>query len=340
MSFPQNIHATELDDKELIGHIGIESVLLKPYFLLREPQKGEFFLGESSFSVSWTLKPNIKGIFRIGSQSLIHRTSFYEDYNQEDIEQVSVFEGYAEYISDLGRVRFGLIPILYGYEGGLQEGELDFQRSLLFQKRIVAMRDYGLSFSTWTPSYFTDFSVHNGESRKNQDGRIWITARWGWNLTDKSKLGFMGQTGTMTSEVTQNSVETLAGFDPSLKDSKLRLGGVFYALDSQWWQVIFEGQMGELFQNEISKGKFATGHLDLIYNWSRYGSWMLRGDYLDPHHKTKDDAQTAVTLGYAVKNYTSTSVLYVMATKNYEEGEREINNDEFRLVWKLTPLID
>ena len=70
-------------------------------------------------------------------------------------------------------------------------------------------------------------------------------------------------------------------------------------------------------------------------------SWsgLLRYDYLEPDTNTDLDIIKEVSVGVIFKNAKQTSWIKLIGTKRIEEG-RQRPDDQLRLVWQLTPLVD
>ena len=106
--------------QEKLGVLSVEEVLLRPYFLLQEPQSGEFFLGDSSVVFGWKKSHTLGAIFRIGSQSLLNSSARFSDTVDD---RLGVIEAFGQVTGDYGRLRVGLVPLEYGVEGGWLESE-------------------------------------------------------------------------------------------------------------------------------------------------------------------------------------------------------------------------
>jgi hypothetical protein len=105
------------------------------------------------------------------------------------------------------------------------------------------------------------------------------------------------------------------------------------------WKTLIEVTAGELVQDEKVTGKYSGGHFDIMYD-SESWAGLLRYDSLDRDSNTDEDAIREISIGIIFKNAKQTSWVKIIGTKRYEEGERQIPNDQLRLVWQLTPLID
>lgn len=327
--------AAEAAITERLGDVQVTDLLIKPYFLLSEPQEGEFKLGDTSFQMTWFMDQNFQSTFRVGPKSLRNTMIHFED---EADDSIGIVEGYAQFSSVYGQIRYGLIPIRYGVEGEWQERQLFFPRSLFFKERLIPLRDLGAEYSTQHNGFFTSFSVFNGEGENNPDGRMWYSAKWGWNNPDRAKIGFSGLTGTTKPASTTGLLDPIASVDVE-REAQWRMGS-FYALwTPSEWKTLLEVHLGELVQDEEVTGKFSGGHFDIMYDSPSWAG-LLRYDFLEPDSNTDLDAIREYSVGVIFKNAKQTSWIKIIGTKRFEEGNNQVPNDELRLVWQLTPLID
>ena len=330
------VHSLELS-KETLGQLDVSDVLLRPNFQLVESSRGSFSLGESSFEVTWSLDEALSGHFRVGSRPLINQTARYSDSVNNDLMLV---EAYAEWAGPYGRFRLGRVPLEYGAEGSWLERELLFARSMIFAKRLVALRDDGFSYEIDGSSFFTSISVSNGESDQDLDGRMWQTARWGYRQGKILEVGMMGQAGSTTPKST---VKTIATVDTPVLDktgnfnasegSRWRMGGIFAQWYPRWWQVVLEGTFGEVVQTN-GGGKFSVAHLDVVRQFPNMYLLGVRADHFDPNSSQDGDRILEASLLLGVENRTRTSSVLLIGTKVFEEG-RSSGNDRLLLVWRL-----
>jgi len=326
--FATQVAATIL--REDIGELKIHDLLIRPNFLLKEPTNGSFSIGESSFALRWELESKFAGVVRIGPRTLLNPLARYESTVNSDIILV---EAYAEYNDPYGRFRFGRVPIEFGYEGRQWERELIFPRSLLFKNRAMNLRDVGGSYEISHNNFFTGFVIHNGEGDGDQDGRIWYTARMGFK-EDKFEIGLAGQTGGTKPLATSASADTLAGVDPT-KEAKWRIAGIYTAFTRKKWEFVLEAYSGEREQ-EKKVGRFATGHADLGFQWTKTFSSHLRYDMFDPNQRIDNDMERQGSVALVFSNKTHSSNIIIVGTKVFEEN-KQIGNDELRLIWSLSP---
>jgi hypothetical protein len=319
--------------REDIGELKIHDLLLRPYAMLKEPQRGSFSIGESSFALRWELQDKFSGVVRIGPRTLINPVARY----QEDVpDDVTLVEAFAEYEDAYGRFRFGRLPVEFGYEGRLWERALIFPRSLLFQRRVMMLRDVGFSYEIEHNNFYTGFVIHNGESDNDIDGRAWYTARWGYRKED-FEIGLSGQTGSTKPAATETSKDTLAGVDP-LKEAKWRIMGAHWWVSRGKTEWALEAYMGEREQQQddaVEIGRYNAGHADFGYIFAKTFSAHVRYDHLDKNPKITTELERHVSLALVFSNKSKSSNLILVGTKVLEKGD--IANDEYRIIWNLSP---
>ncbi len=318
--------------REQLGKIEIDQLVVRPQFKVIEPAKANFELGESLFAVRWEMDQQISAVFTVGSRELLGTSTHFTDEVTEDLGFV---ETYGQYISNYGTFRAGLQPVVMGYEGNVAEADMDFPRSLIYQRRLVPLRDIGVSYAVDYNGYFTRMMVHNGESGPNKDGRPWYTGRWGWGAPDRIRVGFAGTTGTTKPESTLLSNDSLANVDPT-KDAQWRMGGPFVVWTPGRWRTVFEFYLGEVVQdNDIRK--HSAGNLTMSYTGPKWFTG-LRYDHFDPNHDNKTDLERHVSLAIGFTTSRRTSRVYLVGTKVFEESG-QVPNDQLLLIWHLTPEI-
>lgn len=327
--FSSGLHAAIM--REDIGELKIQDLLLRPNFELQEPGRGEFSIGESSVALRWELEQKYAGVIRIGPRSLINPLARYSDTVNDD---VTLVEAFAEYNDVYGRIRFGRLPIGFGYEGGLWERNLVFPRSLLFQERAMMLRDVGLSYFIQHNNWLTEVTVSSGEGDSNEDGRTWYTGRWGYKA-DHFETGISGQTGSTKPIATKDSKDSLAHVDSTI-EAKWRIGGIYANYNDRAFEATLEYYVGEVEQAEQKVNKYSTGHTDVGYSWTRRFATHLRYDFFDPLMRHDGDLEQRISLALVASNATHSSNLILIGTKVIEEGRAQ-PNDELRLIWSLSP---
>lgn len=320
---------------EKLGQLELTDVLLRPYFLLKEPQEGEFQLGETSVQFTWHIDRHFRSIVRVGPKAMWNPMARFNTGPSSDIGLV---EAYGLYTSLYGEVKAGMIPINYAAEGSLGDGNLYFPRSNLFENRVIPLRDMGIEYAVQHNGYYSDLKVHNGEGPDNPDGRMWVSGNWGWKDRNKFQVGLAGMTGTTKPISTSTSGDTLANVDET-QEARWRMGTFFLRWFPGEWKTLLEVSMGEVEQGADDKvvGRFKGGHFDLVYEKSRWAV-MSRWQYFEPSSQAKNDLQRETSLGLIFKNQNQTSKVFIIGTKIVEDGAK-VANDELRLIWQLTPLV-
>ncbi|MBT4760832.1 MAG: hypothetical protein HOO06_03960 [Bdellovibrionaceae bacterium] len=320
--------------KQQLGSLKVEEVLLKPRLRLSEPEQGGFEIGESYLGLTYELDPYLKAVVSLGSLGLINTPSYF--YNELSTSHVNFgfFEAYAEVHGLYGRLRMGLIPLGYGLNGGFRESELRLPRIQLLTRRVVGLRDYGLEYKIGEGRFYSQFSIHNGETASNIDGRIWLTGKWAYEGS-RLHMGLVGQTGETTTASTVASTETRAGFDAS-EDNKIRLGGFFIEDHAGNFKSYVEYHFGEIRDEQNHTGQFATGVLGFTHMWKKHIWFDLRVDAYDPSTDVDENLfiETALAISY-LSPYMNSVVSLVLVKK--EEQQLEIDNNEVMIAWKLSP---
>ncbi len=326
--------ATAAEAVEKLGELEVSDLLLEPQFFYTEPKTGRFEIGNSLFSVRWLKDQYISGQITVGTKSLL---GVPKRYSSETSEEIGLVEGFAQAETYWGRVRFGLIPLHFGYEGALAEGSLKFPRSLWYRERLLGLRDFGLSYAVDNEGFFSEWTIHNGESGKDLDNKAWFTARAGYEQEDFF-VGLTGATGRTTQESTNpsgNRANLADGFVVS-DPARVRMAGVFIGTHGPEISVAAEALVAENFQQVDFKS--TGGHLDLIYDFAKHWTALARYDRYDPNGSEANDRLQEWTMGLSYKSNYETSAVYLYVTRLLREGA-DTSAHQFRIVWRLTPYI-
>ncbi|MCB0412975.1 MAG: hypothetical protein KDD50_01495 [Bdellovibrionales bacterium] len=329
------LFSSALQAKERLGEIRVESLLLKPTIRLQEPQSGYFRFDESLFTLKWILEPNTSAIMKLGSLSLLGEHSLFKDYSASSSSNIGFVEAYGQYDARHGQFKFGRIALPFGPQSQILDEELILPRPIQFSKQVVTHRDVGMAYVTETKNYFVTLAIHNGENGQNDDGQLWYTGLWGWKFRQNLRIGISGQTGETTAISTANGSFNYLGFNKNL-NSKYRTGNFFVNYKSQKVYSVFEASMASVEQSDVNLGQLSCGHWDLIYNYSTFGTFILRYQMFDPNTVVDDDYSQEFTIGFAVHNETATSSVIILLSKNIEQPN-ELVNDELQIIWRLTP---
>lgn len=282
----------------------------------REPQDGQFTQGSASFGGRWTGwasrdssskfdQTRVEAQIAIGTRSLVARPLRYAPLSSverpSDPALVDIFAGVS---GPWGRLRFGLIPITFGLEDGV-ESERYWLRPLTLRRGLIGLRDIGLGYSVSAGGFYSDWFVHNGEGGDDRDREIWMTARAEYRLrTDRVmwRWGFSGQVGRTTPASTHPSgttASTLSELDPD-QSSRLRFGAFHMASDwvigdgdrgsenDRRFGFEFEAFGGEILQDARTR-RLRAARFDLEYEPFVKWGFLFRGEMLDPDTQVPGD---------------------------------------------------
>lgn len=322
---------------ERLGDLQVSNFLLEPTFFYSEPQTGQFQPGNSLASISWYRDAIISGKITVGTKALLGQPARYGPASEQDL---GIVEGYAQAEGYLGQARLGLIPLPFGLEGGDVEGHLRFPRSLIFQRRMIPLRDYGAGYAIDWNGFFSEWEAHNGEAGKDLDNQIWLTARWGWSPNARFRVGASGATGRTTVKSTNpsgTSSSTAAWIDVG-QPSRTRVGNVFVDWNAAPIGLAAEATVGETAQDGNNLA-FSGGHADLYWTITPEFAGLARWDqYGARSDRYGTDWAQEITLGAAFRQPYETSVIYLYVSKSMQ---KDVSPDQHvvRLVWRLTPYI-
>ncbi len=317
--------------EEKIGTLSINDVRMRATYFSQEEKGGSFDLGNSAFGVLWRKDRHWSAHFTIGDQAYRNMPIYYSNTNPS---QLGLVDAYAEYNGVYGRVRAGLIPIDFGYDGTLNEVHRYFQYSQSFSRRLIALSDEGVSFYTEHDGYFTELVIHNGSIDQANDGNPWLTGNWGWSNSRNLKVQLSLQTGVVSADLTTNSTNTIAGFQPGIT-SRWRNGALFAEYTPLDWNVVGEIGGGEMVQNDET-GRYDYQLLQVSRDLSRNWTVGTRYDFFDPNMAIGGDAETDLSVVVALKSDDDTSKLLLEGTAPLQQTH-QVHDDQLRLVWLLTP---
>lgn len=319
--------------QESAGTLSITEAMVRPTYFSKEKEGGEFLLGDSQFGIGWDLNEKLRTRFLLGSLTQRQAPIFYQSTEASD--ELGFIEAYGEFEGLYGKLRMGLMPIPLGYENRVPDRNLIFPVSQLFSSRLLARRDYGLSFYTENNGYFTEIMAHNGEvDEPNKDGNIWASSRWGWTDTRRWHVEFAMQVGRTEAESTSANGSNIADFDVNRTATwKFSLLSLNYF--KRKWNVVLEGLYGDIEQDNF-KNRVYSYHMDVTYMWTSSFGLAARYDQLDLNDRVEGDAQDISSLSFIFGAENETSRFFVTLSKKNEQG-LEIPNDELRLSWRIRP---
>jgi len=325
-------------ETERLGQLEVADFFLAPSYSFRESRHlGSFALDTSYVALMWTRDPIISAQMKLGSRSLLGQPVRFGPIVNKD--QLVVIEGYGQANSDLGRFRFGLIPIFFGAEGGDLERHLSFPRSLIFQTRYLVLRDYGISYHIANEGFFSDWAIHNGEGGPDLDNEIWFTGRMGLQSNRSFRMGLTGSTGRTTKLSTDpsglgNAALPDAGIDVS-QPARYRIVNLALEWLVRPLHIETEATAGEAIQID-SVIKTRALHADLDLSIGSLG-WLLRYEILSPRNDVSGNQIVEYSLGLAWRSRYDNSVLSLIGTKKVVEN---VSADEHRalVTWRITPV--
>ncbi len=328
------LSGTVASANESVGRIRLEEVLLRPTYFSQEKEGGEFSFQDSNVTVEWRKDENFSARFKIGSTLERGVPQIFLETAPDD--ELGFIEAYAQFSGVYGELRAGLVPLNFGLRGMSQDYERIWPYTILFEDRIIGLRDYGVSYYTGHNRFYTEFILHNGEvDTKPNDGNPWVTTRWGWEK-EKFQVQVSGQTGRSVKDTTNQGSQTLAGWDRS-KNAQWR----FVALSLAWrlkkWNINFQATAGEAEQGDDEK-TLALYQFDFMRHLGPNWGVGLRHDQFDRNTKSKNDLVSEESAMIYTKSTDSTSLLSLVFTKRLEE-DKQVPNDKLWLQWRLTPFV-
>lgn len=323
---------------ESLGRLELSGLLLEPSYGHVEPHTGSFSAGRSYAELRWTLDPMVSATLKFGSRELLGQPARFGVVTNP--ESLAVIEAYGQTEAALGRLRFGMIPIVFGLEGGDSEKTLLLPRSLIFINRYLVLRDAGASYHISSAGFFSDWAIHNGEGGTDLDNNLWFTARLGWRSDTGLVVGVSGSTGR-TSPASTNPKGTASSDAAWLdvnQDARLRIVNAFVSWRLKLLRLDIEGLAGEAMQGE-SVIKTRALHADLIWFTGSSVNALLRYDVMDPRNDRGNDQLTEYSVGLAWRSRYQNSVLTLLGTKRVQQ---DVPVDEHRalVMWRITPFTD
>ncbi len=315
---------------EQVGLLSIEMLRLRPTLHSHESVGASFSLSDSAFGLRFKKDKNISAYVEVGSELSRNLPIYYADQPED---RLGFSMAYAEYLGVYGRVRFGLIPLNFGYDGFIDSHENIYNNALAYSERIIGLTDQGISFYTENNGYYTQIAAHNGEIDTTSDGRVWTSGNWGFVNGRHFRTQLSLQTGSVKSSVA-STTNTIAGVLPG-ETTLWRNGMLFVNWYPRNWNVVAQIGGGEAKQNS-RVGRYNNSMFEVTRTVSKNFSAGFRYDQLDPDRKMDGDILTDLSLALVFKSADSTSQVIVLATKSVEESG-EIPDDQLRLVWLLTP---
>lgn len=317
--------------EEKIGTFAIENIRLRPTYNSAESSGGQFAMADSAFSLRWSKANSLSAVVEVGPLAARYKPIYVDPATEAGY---GFTQAYAEYSGIYGRVRFGLIPTNYGYDGSVNSNLRLFSPGQLIQNRLVAYDDNGISFFTQHNGYFTELIVHNGEIENSNEGRLWATSNFGWTNNRDWRTQLSLSTGTVNGTASTAATTTIAGVK-NAETAKWRHADFFANWSVRDWNVVLEAAGGQVEQSDHSGG-YAFDRVEISRFFSKNFGSGLRYDYFDPDTNIGKNAMTNIGLMLAIRSDDATSTLAIVGTKVLEEGH-QVNNDQIMVSWLLTP---
>ncbi len=324
---------------EKVGTFSLDNIVLRPTYLSQEGQGGRFSLEDSQIGLSWRKDRHWSAHFDLGDTSYRNLPIYYGQnspmYTGQNTAQFGLVDGYAEYDGVYGRVRAGLLPVDFGYEGTLDPAHRYFFYSQSIANRLVALDDEGVSFYTEHEGFFTELVLHNGSGDQSNSGNVWVTGNWGYAYMQNFKWEMSLQTGYIPGSATTNTQNvTVADFQPGVM-ARVRNGVMYVEYSPVYWDAIAEIGGGELVQDSKTS-RYDYQLAQVTHNFTRNLSAGMRYDFYNPNMGMSGLGQTEMTALLMLKSDDGTSDLLFEGTKHFYETN-QIHDDQLRVVWLLTP---
>lgn len=340
LSFWQIAHSED-EKKELIGQLSISDILIQPRFYSTHDRSAQFDLDRSYFFFSWKMDRSLSAHFGVGEKALINQNTRLHSNTGAAIDSyknLSFFEAYGQLDSLYGTVRAGLVPLMFGWEGGRRESDWIFPRTLFmggedtsqYATQNIGLRDYGVQYSVSYKKFYTVATLHNGENGPDQDGMIWHTGRVGWK--DPSGLEIAASFSNGRYKENSNIAKT----------EKYSYANLFGSFEFYNLMILLEGSYGRKKLNDVvvptDDTKFWGAHLDLSHPITQNLTGLFRYEQYDGDSNLADDRVSRYIIGLSLSNEFRTSSLYLWAIKNKEQSGVLKKGSEWILAWKVRSL--
>lgn len=303
---------------------------LAPRGFVEEPSRGGFELKESWIGFSWKRDQGLGGEIAVGTPDLVSPSVFYPTSDRDIALTKAFVYGRTKYLD----VQAGLVQVPVGYEGSVPEWELFLPSTHVRKNGWFTKRDYGLQLIARKGSFYTNLTVHNGESGPNEDQKVWYSGLWRVQTNEGYGLLMTGTTGRTDERSTTGA--TAAGnagfsFDP-LKASKMRHSTI--AIYRKWMRhlALVEYAQGDIIQDDRKKS-FDWGHVDISANFGGDLNGLVR---YEQSQANKEDRATQIKsygLGFSLSSKDRLSQVTFWMNKHQEEAK--VNNDEALLIFRI-----
>jgi hypothetical protein len=194
-------------------------------------------------------------------------------------------------------------------------------------------RDWGLQLRFTYENLLTAFTLHNGETTTNADGKFWYSGLWQYKNDQGFGVLLSASVGNTKAASTSGSTVASQGFlfNPAL-DSKIRYGILSIFREDQHTLFLLEYGRGDYIQNEI-KNPYAWGRSDLSWNLGGDLSLLFRYEQSQPDLNNTATIIKSTSLGFASYSKSRLQSVTLLATSHREDPA--VINDEVLLLFKL-----
>ena len=287
-------------DKEE-GFIG--EVFLQPGFVVAKKNKFQLFPSSLYLSLE---KDGYSGHFLFSEkQSFITHFFLHQYEPSHETHHYGMTSAFVQAKWPVyGRLRFGLIPISYGLEGGVRDAQLVLPRSVF--SHFIPNYDLGASYFISHKGFYIESALHNGAFQGNTfsnpiaSQRLWWTTKGGWKGTYGIDIGMSASVGEFIGR----------NLWPYYSHAR-RVGNVFLAFQVKQMSFKSEYHFGEIYFDE-NKIPVSAWHIDLEHPLTKKISIFGRWEYLSMNNNINMiDVQKKITVGLALHHKQSVfSIFY------------------------------
>ncbi len=319
-STPSNMQLGETTKLKSI--LSMNDIFLQSQFRTGEPSYGildnpQWRLGLESRFAQWI---DIEGSF--GSNQFLYRPR----WSFTPTESVNLIDLKGTLHTLIGDIYVGQFRIPWGLWGSIDEEQLWLPRNLLFEKGYFLLRDVGVGFHTNFEGYYMNLAAHNGEGAglSNYDNRMFVTGQWGYQGPANIDFGVGATAGRL-------------GIPVATTETQIRGANAYFGFNIFGLGLQIEGSVIET-HNETGNIDTVAWHADAQHPVSDRINLITRYEQLNPNSKTAANVLGRGYLGGEFHSRDNISRLFVYIIKN-NESLIETPNDEFRIIWRITPPI-
>lgn len=315
--------------QENLGNFSLGGVFFHPRVEYSESKRAQLNLDSWGVSGVWSLPPNWSVHLLAGSSSLVTPLGFYETPLNKSLD---IVEYYARYSFDGSRVEVGQVKLPVGFWGSKPASDHALPKSLIYQKRLVSVRDQGLAFETVFGGFRNRWVIHTGESGPDRDQEWTFSGVWEFQDSRGFFLGASAQAGRVGA-TTPAPGQTSTLPDYTLGQSvRHRLGNLYFGWmkPSSLW--VFEGFWGAWSPDEelrqyynylVEITNFVRPQIPVYFRWDHFESkdWVGVPD------------QTQWSLGAGLSSPYQNSLVLLVLRAHEIEGQQ--TDHSAVLSWRL-----